>query len=96
MRKNLRHEYLSLLNLDCVGYCNPPPEIENAEATHTDIADIGDNVLYACLDGFTKVGGDSRLTCALADDKLAVWMGAHIECDIVEEGIFLNFYHFCI
>ena len=77
--------YLILLNLGCLGYCNPPPEIENAEAAHNNISEIGGNVLYACLDGFVKVGGDSRLTCALADDKIAVWSGTHIKCDNIDE-----------
>ena len=78
--------YFFLVNLGCLGYCKPPPEIENAEAAHNNISEIGENVLYACLDGFVKVGGDSRLTCVLADDNTAVWIGAHIKCDTIAEG----------
>ena len=86
-----------MLNLGCLGYCTPPPEIENAEAAHNNFSEIGDNVLYACLDGFTKVGGNSRLTCALAVDNTAVWTGTHIKCnntekkcDNIEKGIWFK------
>ena len=37
-------------------------------------------VLYACVNGFTNVGGDSRLTCILSEDNTAVWTGTQIEC----------------
>ena len=79
---------LFLLNLGCLGYCKPPPEIENAEAAHNNISEIGENVLYACLDGYAKVEGDSRLKCALADDNTAAWSGTHIKCDTIVEDIF--------
>ena len=61
-------------------FCNPPPLIENAEAASSRPSDIGEMVLYACVDGFTKVGGDSRLTCILSDGNTATWSGEPVEC----------------
>ena len=70
-------------------YCDPPPAIENAEVALSRTSEIGEMVLYACVDGFIKVGGDSRLTCTLSKDNTATWAGAQIECTNRNSGALL-------
>ena len=69
-----------MLLLALTTFCGPPPQIENAETGNSRPSEIGEMVLYACVDGFTKVGGDSRLTCTLSKDSTAIWSGESIEC----------------
>ena len=61
-------------------HCTPPPNISNAEAAHRHSAKIGENVLYACKDGFYKIGGDSRLSCHLSKNYAAIWSGTRAQC----------------
>ena len=53
----------------------------NAEVANNIGAKIGESIVYTCLDSFTKVGGDSYLTCSLSPDGAAVWIGEFIACD---------------
>ena len=62
-------------------HCNPSPFIRNAQAAHYHNATIGENVLYACNDGFNKAGGDSRLTCQLSRNYTGIWNGKRLQCD---------------
>ena len=55
--------------------------MENAEHAKNVGVKVGESILYACLDGLTKVGGDSYLTCSLSQDGAALWNGEFIKCD---------------
>ena len=62
--------------------------IENAEAGHSRSSELGETVLYACTDGLTKTGGDSRLTCALSEDKKPEWSGNLIQCSASNNSMY--------
>ena len=67
--------------------CDPPPVIENTEAAVSTTSEIGEMVLYACVEGFTKVKGESRLTCTVSEGNTATWSGEPIECSNRNTGV---------
>ena len=74
--------------------CDPPPVIKNSDAAVSTTSAIGEMVLYACVDGFIKVGGDSRLTCTVSEDNTASWSGEPIECSNRNTGV-TSYQHDC-
>ena len=55
--------------------------IENAEAFHILNSPVGEKVFYACLDGYTRLSGDSYLTCTTSDDLVDSWTGSIMKCN---------------
>ena len=60
--------------------CGTPPVIENAETSHSLNSSVGEKVFYACLEGYTRLSGDSYLTCTLSDDLVPSWTGSLMIC----------------
>ena len=62
-------------------YCGPPPVIENAEASQIlDSGPVGAQVFYTCLEGYTRLSGDSYLTCTTSEDLVHSWTGSIMNC----------------
>ena len=66
-----------ILNL---GYCGPPPVIENAEASHSLNSSVGGKVFYVCMEGYSRISGDPYLTCTSTEDFKPSWTGSLMEC----------------
>ncbi|XP_067942675.1 uncharacterized protein [Watersipora subatra] len=61
-------------------FCESPPTIANAIAGNNEKAKIGQKVLYSCIDGYQKTGGDSQLTCTITEANKTLWTGEHQHC----------------
>ena len=61
--------------------CGTPPVVENAEAFHSLNSPVGDKVFYACLEGYTRLSGDSYLTCTTSENLVHSWTGSIMKCN---------------
>ena len=61
-------------------HCSPPPTITNADAGSSKNESLGESVLYACIEGYQKSGGDTHLSCQLTESYKAEWIGTPLKC----------------
>lgn len=75
--------WLATSNADALlDYCDQPPVIENAEVLQAANLSAGGKVFYACLKGYTRLSGDSILTCTLSDNLVHSWSGSIMKCGV--------------
>ncbi|XP_067941533.1 protogenin-like [Watersipora subatra] len=61
-------------------FCEPPPIIANAIVGNSSKAKVGQEVLYACDDGYQRTSGNYQLTCTITKSYETLWTGEHPNC----------------
>ncbi|XP_067942495.1 uncharacterized protein [Watersipora subatra] len=74
-------------------YCQSAKLIENSIHDGNSSQRVGEKVLYACIDGYVKSGGDAILVCSLSKDYEPYWKGSTIVCTKIpaeNKGVYIG------